>query len=85
MNENCANAGNFGGLDSSEYRILQKSRTDSPPLELEINSKPPNHHHGDGVGHIPPHTARNIPVRGRARGQRVVAHNLAADANDIGP
>lgn len=85
MNENCPNASNFSGLDSSEDCILQKSRTDSAPLELEVDGKPSNHHHRDGVGHIPPHAARNIPVRRRTRGQRIVAHYLAPDANDIGP
>jgi len=85
MNENCPNAGNFGGLDSSENRIPQERRTDSSPLELEIDAKPPYHHHGDGIGHIPSYTARGIHVRHRARSQRIVAHNLPPDANDVGP
>jgi len=85
MNENCANASNFGGLDSSEDCILQKRRTDSTPLKFEIDGKPPNHHHRNGVGHIPLHTARSIPVRRRACGQRIIAYNLPPDADDIAP
>ncbi len=84
MNENCPNTGYFGGQDRSEDCILQKSRTDSMPLDLEIDGKPPNHHHRDGVGHIPSHPARSIPVRRRTRSQRVVAHNLPPHANNIG-
>lgn len=84
MNENCPNAGNFGGLESSEDSIPQESGTNSTPLEVEVDAEASYHHHGDGIGHIPSHTARSIPVRNCTRGQRIVAHNLPPDANYIG-
>ena len=85
MNENCPNAGYFSGLDGSEDSILQECRTDSMSLEFEVDGQTPDHHHRHGVGHIPLHTARSIPVRRRACGQCIVAHNSPPDANDIGP
>ena len=83
MNENCANAYNPGGMDCSQDCIFQESRTDSTTLEFEIDGQTPNHHHRYRVGHIPPDAAWSIPMRNRARAQRVIAHNLPLDADDI--
>ncbi len=57
MHENCPDANDLGRLESPEGRIPEQALADAASLIAAVHGQAPQHHHGHGIGHIPPHTA----------------------------
>ena len=81
-----ANAGNIGGLDSSKEGIFEESPAKPSPLLVAVDCKAGKQHDGNGViGEALPDAVGCVGASDGADTQAVIPHNLfGAPTNDIG-
>lgn len=84
VDEEGADAGDFGGFQGSYDGVLEHAFRHPLALPAAIHGKAGDDHDGDRVGHVAPYPAGRRSMVDRARGETIERNDPIALANHIG-
>ena len=85
MHDDAAYADCIRGLRHAQRAVTKERTAEAPALLRAIDCKPAEHRNRNGIWHIEAKASDAAGDDNRARGQRVIAHDLAVIGDDEAP